>query len=78
MNNEVQIIKAIAEYLGLAPEDLDRHSSLRDDLNLGPLELNDLLSDLSNRFKISFKPDEVENIQKIEDLIVLVEDNLID
>lgn len=78
MNNEIVIIKVISEYLGLSPEDLDRHSSLKDDLNLGPIEINDLLAELSNKFNISFEPQDVEQIQKVEDLIVLVEDNLID
>lgn len=78
MNNEIAILKAIAEYLGITPEDLDRQASLRDDLNLSPIELNDLLVDLSNRFKISFESDEVEQLQRVEDLVSLVEDNLID
>ena len=76
--NDVQIIKAIADFLGLAPEDLDQQSSLRDDLNLGPIELNDLLSNLSSKFNVSFESEDVENLHKIEDLVVLIEDNLID
>lgn len=78
MNNEIQIIKTIAEHIGLAPEDLDRHSSLRDDLNLGPIEINDLLTNLAGEFNISFDADQVENLQTVGDLIVLIEDNLID
>lgn len=78
MNTEAQIIQAIAEHLGLSPEDLDRGANLRDELNLGPIELNDLLSDLSRKFNVTFKSDELESIQKIDDLIVLIEDNLLD
>lgn len=78
MSNEIAIIKVIAEHLGLSPEDLDRGASLKDDLNLGPIELNDLLSSLAKQFDITFQPDEVENLNRVEDLIVLVEDNLID
>lgn len=78
MTTEAEIIKAIAEHLGLAPEDLDREASLRDELNLGPIELNDLLSNLSQKFNVSFEADEVESIQKVDDLIVLIEDNLLD
>ncbi|MBI3103647.1 acyl carrier protein [Candidatus Daviesbacteria bacterium] len=78
MNTEAQIIQAIAEHLGLNPEDLDRGASLRDELNLGPIELNDLFSDLSQKFHVSFEPSEVESIQKVDDLIVLIEDNLLD
>lgn len=73
-----QIIKTIAEYLGLNPEDLDRHAMLREDLNLGPIELNDLLLHLSQKFNITFESDEIEDINKVEDLVNLVEDNLLD
>lgn len=77
MNQEIEIIKAIAEHLGLAPGELDRNASLRDDLTLGPLELNDLLENLQSRFKITFEPDEIANLQTVNDLISLAEDNLI-
>lgn len=78
MNTEAQIIQAIAEHLGLSPDDLDRGANLRDELNLGPIELNDLLSHLSRKFNVTFKSDELGSIQKIDDLIVLIEDNLLD
>lgn len=78
MSTEVQIIQQIAEHLGLSPEDVDRGALLREDLSLGPIELNDLLSNLSQKFNVSFDPDEIENLKKVDDLIVLVEDNLID
>ncbi|MBU1031935.1 acyl carrier protein [Patescibacteria group bacterium] len=78
MNQEAQIIQAIAEHLALSTEDLDRHSLLREDLNLGPVELNDLLSDLSQKFNVSFNSEDMERLRKVDDLIVLVEDNLID
>ena len=74
----IEIIKAIAEHLGLSPEDLDRHALLREELGLGPIELNDLLASLSHNFNITFDPTEVRNLQKVDDLIVLVEDNLLD
>ncbi len=78
MSQETQILQAIAEHLGLSPEDLDRHASLREELNLGPIELNDLLSDLSQKFDVSFNEEEIEDIKKIDDLIVLIEDNLLE
>lgn len=78
MNQEVQIFQAIAEHLGLAVEDLDRHALLREELNLGPIELNDLLSDLSKKFGVSFDESETEDLKDVEDLIVLIEDNLLE
>ena len=75
---DAQIIQAIAEQLALSPEDVDRGALLREELNLGPIELNDLLSNLAQKFNISFESDEVEHLNKVEDLIVLVEDSLLD
>ena len=72
------IMRVIAEHLALGPEDLDRQALLREDLGLGPIELNDLLLDLSGKFNITFEPSDVENLKKVEDLIVLVEDNLLE
>ncbi len=78
MPTATDIIKIIAEHLGLNPEDLDRQANLRDELGLGPIELNDLLSDLSQKFNVSFEPDEIEGLRTVEDLIVMIEDNLLD
>lgn len=78
MSTEIEIIQEIAEHLGLAPEELDRNASLRDDLALGPLELNDLLDDLKSHFKVSFESDEIAQVHSVNDLISLIEDNLID
>lgn len=78
MPTAADIVKAIAEHLGLNPEDLDRNALLREELGLGLIELNDLLADLSLKFNITFDPKELQNLHKIEDLISLVEDNLLD
>lgn len=78
MPDSAEILQAIAEYLGLSAEDLDPKSLLREDLNLGPIELNDLLVHLSKKFNVTFEPEEIQDLKKVEDLILLVEDNLID
>lgn len=78
MPNQKDILQAIADYLGLAAEDIDRQTSLRDDLGFGPIELNDLLNELSNRFNVAFNPEDTENLKTIDDLIVLIEDNLLE
>ncbi|MEK7617277.1 MAG: acyl carrier protein [Patescibacteria group bacterium] len=74
---EVEIIKAIAEALGLAPAEMDRNASLRDDLALGPLDLNDIIESMQRRFRITFEPEDITNVRTVNDLIILVEDNLI-
>lgn len=71
------IVKAIAEHLTLNPEDLDKHALLKEDLGLGPIELNDLLSSLSEKFDITLAPEDVDKIETVDDLIVAIEDNLI-
>ena len=78
MNQELQIIQTIADHLGISSEDLDRHSYLREELGLGPVELNDLLSALSQKFGVSFDNEDVEELKKVDDLIVLIEDNLLE
>lgn len=77
MNTDIEVIKTIAEHLGLAPEEIDRHANLRDDLALGPLELNDLLESLQQKFEITLDEKDLANMQTVSDLIVLVEDNQI-
>lgn len=77
-NQEIIILQAIADHLGLSVEDLDRHASLRDELNLGPIELNDLLTELAEKFDVTFDPEDMEDLKKVDDIIVLVEDNLLE
>lgn len=78
MPNANDILKAIAEHLGLNPEDLDRNALLQGELGLSPIEINDLLVHLSQRFDVVFEPDDLENLSKVEDVVSLVEDNLLD
>lgn len=75
-NNE--ILQAIADHLGVAADDLDKEANLRDDLGLGPIEINDLLNVLALKFDIVFTPEDIEDLKKLDDLIMLVEDNLLD
>lgn len=77
MPNTKDILESIAEHLGLSTEDIDAKAFLREDLNLGPVELNDLLNFLSKKYDIVFDPQDTENLKMVEDLILLVEDNLI-
>lgn len=77
MPDNKDILNSIAEHLGLSPEDIDPKAFLREDLNLGPVELNDLLNFLSKKYEIVFDPQDTENLRMVEDLVLLVEDNLI-
>lgn len=72
---EGKVIQVIADHLGLTPQDLDKGALLRDDLGLGPIELTDLLNDLSTKFDTTFDPEDISSLQTLEDLLALVEDN---
>ncbi len=76
--DEKIILQAIADHLGLSLEDIDRNGLLREELGLGPIELNDLLNYLSQKFSVTIEPADVDSLQSIEDLIVLIEDNLLE
>lgn len=69
-----EIIEEIAKYLGVTPQDIDPQASLSEDLELGPIELSDLLGTLAARFNIAFAPEEIEGLRTVNDVIVLVED----
>lgn len=74
---QTKILEAIAESLGLSAGDLDRFALLSDDLNLGPVEISDLIQSLSEKFEVLFNPEEVEGVRTVDDLVVLVEDSLL-
>lgn len=77
MNTQKEVITSVAEYLGLSPQDLDKESDLFEDLNLGPIEFNDLISHLSGKFNVILSSEDISEIKTVDDLIVLIEDNLI-
>lgn len=74
MEKQKEIIEKIAEHLGVTSNDIDVNASLVDDLELGPVEISDLLSELSTHFNVVFMPEDVAEIKTIEDLVVLIED----
>ncbi|TSC63759.1 MAG: Uncharacterized protein G01um101493_340 [Microgenomates group bacterium Gr01-1014_93] len=72
-----QIIASIAEYLGLTPGDIDKQAELREDMNLSPVELNDLIASLSQKFGVEIPSEELGNIISVDDLIIAIEDNML-
>ena len=77
MSDSAKIIAEIAGSLGLTPTDINRHALLADDLNLGPVELSDLLTSLSDKFQVDFNPEDVGSLRTVDDLVGLVEDSLL-
>lgn len=78
MSDQQKIIEAIAEDLILPTADIDLHASLQDDLGLNPVEIADLLHNLSNTFKLVFDPYETSQLKTVGDLVVMIEDKLLD
>lgn len=78
METQNDIINAIAKHLGVTPADIDLHSSLTGDLGLGPIEISDLLDDLSKVFNVTIVPQEAAQIVTVSDLVVMIEDLLLD
>lgn len=78
MSQQLEIIEEIAKHLGITTADIDLHASLKDDLGLGPIEVADLLGDLSKKFNISFSPADTEELESVNDLVVMVEDLMLE
>lgn len=75
-NNGVQteVIAEIAKHLGVTPQDIDSSAGLSDDLGLGPVEMADLISAISQKFDVVFSHAELQNMKTVDDLVVAVED----
>lgn len=69
-----KIVKEIAEFLTIQPQDIELTADLNDRLSIGPIELANLLSHLSEVFAVTITPDERDEIQTTEDIVVLIED----
>ena len=71
---QTKMISEIAKHLGVTPQDIDVNAGLSDDLGLGPVEMGDLISAISQKFDVAFSPSELQNIKTVSDLVVAVED----
>lgn len=69
-----KIIAEIAQHLAVTPQDIDVNASFSEDLGLGPVEMADLLSALSEKFGVNFNPSEVEGLKSVHDIVVAIED----
>ncbi len=78
MNQQTEIIDAIAKHLGITAADIEQDASLTEDLGLGAIEMADLLNYISEKYSITFDPTETEDIKTVNDLVVTVEDLLLE
>jgi acyl carrier protein len=73
-NIQIEVIAEIAKHLGVTPQDIDISAGLSDDLGLGPVEMADLISAISQKFDVVFNNSDLQNMKTVSDLVVAVED----
>ena len=76
MNEYVKKIKKlIAEKSGHEPQEITEASFFEDDLNVGEMELIDILTELEDELHVELM-DQKEDIETVQDLIDLVAEQL--
>lgn len=71
---QTEVIAEIAKHLGVTPQDIDINAGLTDDLGLGPVEMADLISAISQKFDVVFSSADLQSMKTVNDLVVAVED----
>ncbi len=66
------ITRIIAGKTGVDPEEITEESYLEDDLNIGEIELLEIIVALEEEYAIEFEEEEKENIESVMDLVELV------
>lgn len=69
-----QVIAEFAKHLGVTPQDIDLNASLTEDLGIGPVELADLITYMSEKFQVTFHGSDIEGLRTVNDLVVAIED----
>ncbi len=70
-----KIKKAIAEKTGHEPGEISENLYFEDDLNIGEMELMEILAELEDEFQIELLQ-EKDNIETVQDLVDLVAEQL--
>jgi len=72
MSNYLSKVKAlISERYGVGPEEITGESFIEGDLNIGEIDLMELLAELEEIYKIEF-PEDKESIKTINDIIDII------
>lgn len=69
-----QVIAEFAKHLGVTPQDIDLSASMAEDLGIGPVELADLITYMSEKFQVTFHTSDIEGLRTVNDLVVAIED----
>ena len=71
-----KVQKALVEKLDVEEDQISLDADLRDDLGGSSLELVDLVMDLEKEAKIKIELEELRSIQKVKDVVELIEKKL--
>ena len=71
-----KVKKALVEKLDVEEDQISLDADLRDDLGGSSLELVDLVMDLEKEAKIKIELEELRSIQKVKDVVELIEEKL--
>ena len=73
MNEYLQrIIAIIIEKTGVEPEDISENSYFEDDLNIGEMELLEIIALIEEEYMVELEEEEKENISSVMDLVELL------
>lgn len=67
-----QIKKLISEKTGVETEEITEESFFEDDLNMGDMELVDLLTDLEEIYNCEELVEEKDNMETVQDVVDLL------
>lgn len=76
MNILEDIQNIISEYSGIEKEKVTLKSHLREDLNLDPLSIADIVSNIESKFAIKISEENIMNFNKVSDIVELIEDQV--
>ena len=73
MNDYLKKIKKIlVEKAGVEPAEITDNSYFYDDLNLGEIEMMEIITELEDAYEVTLPEDEVEEVESVGDLVNLL------
>ncbi len=77
MTNEYfgKIKKIIEEYTGLSPSDIHENSFFEEDLNIGEMDLLEILSELEEMYQVDLVSEQ-ENITTVQDVVDILSEKI--
>lgn len=70
-------LKIIIERLfGITVEDIEENSALEKDLNIGDLEMDDLISAIEAKYDVKIPQEKISTFKKISDIVNYLYENI--